>query len=130
MFLSNYINFPRFVVFYLNFYGHFRLRQMRRKLIWPFDGEDVFGVLEDFGDFAEEFVVGVFEAVEVEVVEVLVGRECVFAVVGVGGAFDFDGVEAEGFGDLFDEGGFAGADFAVKVKHAAVFYSVFDLFKH
>ncbi len=45
---------------------------MRRKLIGPFDGEDVFGVLEDFGDFTEEFVVGVFEAVEVEVVEVLV----------------------------------------------------------
>lgn len=103
---------------------------MRRKLIWPFDREDVFGVLEDFGDFAEEFVVGVFEAVEVEVVEVLVGREGVFAIVGVGGAFDFDGVEAEGFGNLFDEGGFAGADFAVEVEHATIFNTIFNLFEH
>lgn len=101
----------------LNFDSNYNLRlwQKRGELVGPFDGEDVFGVLEDFVDFAEEFVVGLFEAVEVEVVEVLVGRESVFAVVGVGGAFDFFGVEAELGGDLFDEGGFAGADFAVQI---------------
>lgn len=99
-------------------------------MVGPFDCEDIFLIAEDFEDFGEEVLVEFFEAVEVEVVEVLGGVDRVFAVVGVGGAFDFVGVEAKLLGDFFDEGGFAGAYSAVEMDLAAVFDYFADLFVH